>query len=71
MKANECKCVCCRKQAVAFYPIVDPDIQAHPYCADCLEKAMVDLAKALWKDDKGMILIAKDMAKKTADKFRK
>ena len=70
MDAKDCKCCTCGKQAVAFYPCVDPDIPSYPYCADCLEAAMIDMAKALWKDDKGMILIAKDMAKKTADKFR-
>lgn len=25
-KASECKCVECGKQAVAFWPIIDPDI---------------------------------------------
>ena len=26
MNAKDCKCCACGKQAVAFYPIVDPDI---------------------------------------------
>ena len=71
MEAKNCKCICCGKQAVAFYPVFDPDIQAYPYCADCLEKAMIDMAKALWKNDKGMIAMSKAMAKETADKLRK
>ena len=71
MKAKDCKCCVCGKQAVAFYPVIDPDIPSYPYCADCLEKAMVDTAKLLWKDDKGMLAIAKYQAHKAADKYRK
>lgn len=39
MKASECKCVECGKQAVAFWPMIDPDIPAHPYCRKCLDNA--------------------------------
>ena len=70
MKANECKCCKCGKQAVAFYPCIDPDIPSYPYCADHLEKAMIEVAEAVWKDDKGMQLIAKESAKRAADKYR-
>lgn len=35
MKASECKCVDCGKQAVAFWPVIDPDIPSHPYCREC------------------------------------
>lgn len=71
MDAKDCKCCVCGKQAVAFYPIIDPDIPSYPYCADCLEKAMVDTAKLLWEDDKDMLVITKYQAKKAADKYRK
>ena len=71
MEAKDCKCCVCDKQAVAFYPVIDPDIPSYPYCADCLEKAMVDTAKLLWKDDNGMLAIAKHQAHKAADKYRK
>ena len=60
----------CDKQAVAFYPCVDPDIQSNPYCADHLEEAMIDVAKAVWKDDKGMQAVAIYQAKQTANKYR-
>lgn len=39
-KASECKCCKCNKQAVAFYPCIDPDIPSYPYCADHLEEAI-------------------------------
>jgi len=60
----------CEKQAVAFYPCVDPDIPSNPYCANHLEEAMIDMAKAVWKDDKGMQEVAICQAKQTANKYR-
>ena len=71
MEAKNTKCCMCDKQAVAFYPCVDPDIPSYPYCADHLYDAMVDMAKVIWKDDKGMQLIAIQQAKKTVEKYRK
>lgn len=65
------KCCVCGKQAVAYYPCVDPDIPSYPYCADHLYEAMVNLAKAVWGDDKGMQLIAIEQAKRTVEKYRK
>ena len=41
--AKDCKCVECGKQAVAFWPIVDPDIPSYPYCRECLDKAKHEL----------------------------
>ena len=70
MKAKDCKCCMCNKQAVAFYPLVDPDIPSYPYCADHLEEAMIDMAKAVWKDDKDMQVIAIYQAKETAKKYK-
>lgn len=43
MKASACKCVECGKPAVAFWPVIDPDIPAHPYCRECLDKAKMEL----------------------------
>ena len=43
MKAEDCKCRVCGKQAVAFWPVIDPDIPAEPYCRDCLDKAKIRL----------------------------
>lgn len=37
------KRVQCTNQAVAFFPIVDPDIQSYPYCRECLDKAKMSL----------------------------
>ena len=70
MKASECKCCKCGKQAVAFYPCIDPDIPSYPYCADHLEMAMIEVAEAVWKDKEDMLIIAKYQAKQAADKYR-
>lgn len=43
MKASECKCCVCGKQAVAFWPMVDPDIPPYPYCRKCLDKQKREL----------------------------
>lgn len=43
MKASDCKCVECGEQAVAFWPIIDPDIPAKPYCRKCLDKEKAEL----------------------------
>jgi hypothetical protein len=37
MLASECKCCECGQQAVAFWPVIDPDIPSHPYCRKCEE----------------------------------
>lgn len=43
MNASECKCCECGKQAVAFWPLIDPDIPAHAYCRACLDKAKIEV----------------------------
>ena len=70
MEAKDCQCIVCGKQAVAMYPLIDPDIPSNPYCADHLEEAMVDVAKAVWKDDKEMQSVAIYQAKQAANKYR-
>lgn len=61
MKASECKCCSCGKQAVAFYPVIDPDIPSHPYCRDCLDKMKMELAVKIWGDNGEMLAIAKEV----------
>ena len=61
MKASECKCCECGKQAVAFYPVIDPDIPSYPYCRACLDKMKMELAKKIWGDDSEMLAIAKEV----------
>ena len=70
MEASECKCCECDKQAIAFYPVVDPDIPSYPYCAEHLEKAMIDMAKVVWKEDKGMQAIAILQAREAVKKYK-
>lgn len=45
--ASDCKCCVCGKQAVAFWPMIDPDIPHHPYCRECLDKAKYDMLARL------------------------
>lgn len=52
MNASECKCCVCGKQAVAFWPIIDPDIPGHPYCRKCLDKAKMKIMIGLIKHEK-------------------
>lgn len=52
MNASECKCVDCGKQAVAFFPVFDPDIPAFPYCRECLDKVKMKLLIQLKEVDK-------------------
>lgn len=67
---NDKRCVC-GEQAVAMFPLVDPDIPSYPYCAEHLEEAMIDMAKVVWKDDKGMQAVAIASAKESVRKYRK
>ncbi len=61
MKASECKCVVCGKQAVAFWPIIDLDIPEHPYCRKCLDKAKAEMLMQVFSckanDVKAMVKI--------------
>jgi hypothetical protein len=71
VKATDCKCIICGKQAVTFYPVIDPDIPSYPYCPACLEKAMIEMAKVVWKDDDGMQAIAVMQAREARKKYEK
>lgn len=52
-KATDCKCIVCGKKAVAFWPLVDPDIPAEPYCRKCLDNAKIKfLIRCFGKSEK-------------------
>ena len=55
MKASECKCIECGEQAVAFWPIIDPDIPSYPYCRKCLDKEKIQLLKTLFGENEKTI----------------
>ena len=46
---KDCKCCHCGKEAVAFWPNVDPDIQSYPYCRECLDEAEHRVMQELMK----------------------
>ena len=50
-KASDCKCVECGEQAVAFWPVIDPDIPSNPYCRKCLDKAKAEVIKRIMAID--------------------
>lgn len=45
--AKDKKCCECKEKAVAFFPVVDPDIPAYPFCQKHLDKAKISLIKKL------------------------
>jgi hypothetical protein len=47
IKAKDCKCCLCGKQAVCFWPMIDPDIQEHPYCRKCVDKEKMKVIRRL------------------------
>lgn len=68
MKASDCKCCECGKQAVAFWPVYEPDIPSYPYCRACLDKAKMELAYMLWGNDGEMLAIAKGVINKNKNR---
>lgn len=51
-KASDERCCVCGKQAVAYWPVYDPDIPAYPYCRECLDKEKRELMIKLMEIDK-------------------
>ena len=47
IKASDCKCCVCGEQAVAFWPVIDPDIPSDPYCRKCLDKTKAAVIREL------------------------
>lgn len=56
MKATDCKCIECGQQAVAFWPVIDPDIPGNPYCRECLDdmktRMIIEIDRILKKKKK-------------------
>ncbi len=52
LEPSDCKCCECGKPAVAFWPVIDPDIPSNPYCRKCLDKAKTELMIKLFKQEK-------------------
>lgn len=55
IKASDCKCCVCGEQAVAFWPIIDPDIPSDPYCRTCLDKTKAAVIRKIMLKDLGKI----------------
>ena len=53
VKASDCRCCVCGERAVAFWPVVDPDIPSHPYCRQCLDREKLKAMVATFGDEKG------------------
>ena len=49
--ASDQKCICCKKQAVVFWPVCDPDIQSKPYCRKCLDETKMRLIQEIMGTD--------------------
>lgn len=52
IKASDCKCSDCNEQAVAFWPVCDPDIPSNPYCRKCLDKIKARIYMRIFELDK-------------------
>lgn len=53
VKASDCKCIKCGQQAVAFWPVIDPDIPSHPYCRKCLDKEKLKAMIGAFGEEQG------------------
>ena len=51
IKASDCTCITCEKQAVAFWPVIDPDIPQNPYCRKHLDEAKNRVMAKIFKID--------------------
>lgn len=69
IKASDCKCCVCGKQAVAFWPVCDPDIPSYPYCRKCLDKEKITALAAIYCN--GDINAAKAMYKHLKKEIKK
>jgi len=51
--SHQCRVDGCRNQAVAWWPVIDPDTPSSPYCRTCLddrkERVMVELLEGRGK----------------------
>ncbi len=53
MKANECKCCKCGKQAYAFWPMIDPDIPSYAFCKTHLREIQMGILIDVFGKEKG------------------
>jgi len=49
--AKDYKCCVCGQPAVVWWPMIDPDIEEHPYCRPCVEKAKTECLMKIYKID--------------------
>lgn len=49
--ARDKKCIMCMRRAVAFWPVIDPDIRSNPYCRKCLDDAKTRVLLQMAKID--------------------
>lgn len=50
-QAKDCKCIECDNNAVAFWPVIDPDIPSNPYCRKCLDSAKLKVMLELFYEN--------------------
>lgn len=50
--ATDCKCHQCGNDAIAFWPMIDPDIESKPWCRKCLDIAKHDIIQRIINEDK-------------------
>lgn len=51
IQAKDKKCTDCKNNAVAFFPVFDPDIPSYPYCRKCLDTRRISLLIAINKNE--------------------
>lgn len=67
IKATDCTCCKCGKPAVAFWPVIDPDIPSHPYCRACLDYEKLQAMINIWGDEEGRQMFNKLSIQNKAD----
>lgn len=43
VKTSEVVCCVCSAKAIAWWPVIDPDIPQQPYCRKCLNKIKLEI----------------------------
>lgn len=67
--ASSLNCCCCGKPAVAFWPVLDPDIPSDPYCRKCLDKAKFKMLIRLQNLTEGNMGVKDLTAKKPKNNY--
>lgn len=50
--AKDCKCCKCGNDAIAFWPMIDPDIESKAWCRKCLDIAKYDIIQRIINNEK-------------------